>query len=297
MKKKMHTWITTNRSGRITAIFTLAAATLVLFSYDNGPAQHNTLVTGAPFNSSQNCSKCHKGGSFGGAISLRLLDATTNAAVTSYKPGKKYKFEIALSKTSSGNVKYGFQTVCVNSANANVSKWGAVPANTHKIRKSTRDYVEHSTPLTSGTITIPWTGPVAGTGSVTFYTGGNIVDGNNLTSGDQPVNTSLTISESPAPAAFADNSNNGKAAVKYSLAPLTRTGEKSVLFTNGGVQQRAQVIFTDMQGNVLYTNSTVMNEGDNLVPIPDNGKVKGLVVITVITQDGVKTSLKLGLNQ
>ena len=293
----MHTRIFLERSKKITALFVFAATSLVLFSYKSGPAKKGTLVTGAPFNSSQTCAKCHSGGSFGGAISLKLLDASTNASVTSYTPGKAYKFQITMTKTSSSAVKYGFQTVCVNAANTNVNKWGTVPANTHNILKSSRNYVEQSTPLTSGTIVIPWTGPAKGTGAVKFYTAGNLVNGNGSTSGDQPVNTSLSVTEAPSPIAVAENTGANKVSPRYSLTPFTHAGERSVLFTNSGAQQKAQIIFTDMQGNVLYTNSTVMNQGDNLVPVPNNGKVKGLVVITVITQDGVKTSLKLGLNQ
>lgn len=294
----MHTWIFPERSKKIIAAFSLIAVSLVILSNKNGPAKNGNLVTGASFNNFNTCSKCHKGGNFGGDITLQLLDSATNVPVTSYKPGGKYKLKIDLTKTSTATTKYGFQTVCVNSANANVNRWSTLPANVHSILKSGRTYVEHSVPLTSGTIILPWRGPAKGTGTVKFFTGGNIVNGNSLTSGDQPVHDSLFVPESPSPAAFAENSNEA-ANVKahYSLAPFTHAGERGVLFSNGGAQQKAQIIFTDMQGNILYTNSTIMNQGDNLVPVPNNGKVKGLVNITVITQDGVKTSLKLGLNQ
>ena len=124
------------------------------------------------------------------------------------------------------------------------------------------------------------------------------MNGNGSTSGDQPKNDSLLITEAPSPSGIiaASTNNATDIAVRYSLTPFAHAGEKGVLFTNGGTQQKAQVIFTDMQGNVLYTNTTVMNQGANLVPVPNNGKVKGLVVVMVITEDGIKTSLKLGLN-
>ena len=294
----MHTWILQNRSTSILTMFVLMAASIIMLSNKDGAAKNGNLVTGAPFNSKKTCSKCHSGGKYGAAIKLQLLDSATLTPVTSYSPGGKYKFRITLTDTSVKVQKYGFQTTAATLASKNINTWGVIPSNTHNILKSGHNYVEHNAPLASGVITLPWTGPAKGTGSVKFYAAGNVVNGNNSTSGDQPKNDSLLIAESPAPAAFAntDAGRNTKINPQYSLSFYAHSGERGVLFSNGGAQQKTQIIFTDMQGNILYTNSTIMNQGDNLVPVPSNGKVKGLVVITIITQDGVKTSMKIGLN-
>ncbi|HRI20877.1 MAG TPA: hypothetical protein PLA68_07975, partial [Panacibacter sp.] len=76
--------------------------------------------------------------------------------------------------------------------------------------------------LLANVITLPWTGPAAGTGAIIFYSSGNLVNGNSSTSGDQPVNTSLTINEaSMLPVKliyFRGNIQNGKAILSWATA-------------------------------------------------------------------------------
>ena len=183
--------------------FSGVALWVIFSSYVAGPAKSgNQLVTGAPFNSGLTCAQsgCHGGGAFGGTITTQLLDSATILPVTAYVTGKAYKFQILLKKTT-GKPKYGFQTTAATATGTNVNKWGKATAGTHSILKVKHNYVEQSTALTSGTITIPWTGAAAGTGSVVFYTAGNLVNGDGGTSGDQVVNNSLTITQAPAPVA------------------------------------------------------------------------------------------------
>lgn len=172
-----------------------AASFFIIQSYRLGPAKDDErTVTGAPFNSGQTCSRCHSGGSFGGSIITELLDVN-NASVAAYIPGASYNFRITLNKTM-GTPQYGFQTTAATTASAtNINNWGALPANTHNQLVSGRNYVEHSTRLAAGIISIPWTAPAKGTGSVTFWTAGNLVNGTGSSSGDQPVNTNLVIEE------------------------------------------------------------------------------------------------------
>lgn len=298
MKKRLQHLILKNRTKALLTTFTVLTLGIVILSNTNGPARNGNLVTGAPFNAKKTCTKCHSGGKYGAAIKLQLLDSATLRPVTSYSPGGKYKFRISLTDTSVKVQKYGFQTTSATLANVNLNRWGVIPSNTHNSLKSGRNYVEHNAPLSSGIITLPWTAPIRGTGTVKFYTAGNVVNNTGSTSGDQPVNDSLYVTEGLAPL-FALNSetNNINSKPVYSLAPFAHAGEKGALFNNGGAQQKAQVFFSDIQGNILYTNNTVMNQGANLVPIPNNGKVKGIVILSVITSDGIRTSLKIGLNQ
>lgn len=180
----------------ISAVCIALTGIFVLQGYKAGPAKDsNQTVTGAPFNSNKTCSKCHSGGNFGGSINLQLLDAS-NTPVTSYIPGATYTYKISMGHTS-GTPKYGFQTTAAltSSGNTNYNNWGSLPSNTHNTVVSGRNYVEQSTSLTSGDISISFTAPAAGSGTLTFYAAGNLVNGNGGTSGDQPVNTSLTITE------------------------------------------------------------------------------------------------------
>ena len=149
-------------------------------------------------------------------------------------------------------------------------------------------------------MSIPWTAPVAGTGSIIFYTAGNLVNFDGGTTGDQPVNTSLTITQGVAPVAAANTITDAKPAIpnknNYSLKLYNQEGSMYVMFHNSLKQQKVQLIYTDIQGNVLLNGTTVANEGDNIWPVKGS-KIKGLVVVNVITADGVKTSLKVIANQ
>lgn len=350
--------------------------TIVLFSYSTGPALNGQAVTGAPFNNSLTCATCHSGGNFGATIKVQLLDST-NASVKTYSPGKHYTFKITLKKTSTASAGYGFQTTCAKaSANTNINSWGKLPANTHNTLLSGHNYVEHSAVLTKGVIKIPWTAPAKGTGSVTFYTAGNVVNMDKGITGDQPVNKSLTITEGVAPMpvlftsysanmqgnstlvawsttkesnvknfivekslngndfssiatipakgwgnySFTDNNISPKAYYRlrvedmqgnsvysdvlsvakpdknnYTLSLYNHAGYAYIMFSNGSKQQRAQVLYTDMQGRPLVSGITTVNEGDNIWQIPAD-KVKGIAIITVITEDGIKTTMKFSAN-
>ncbi len=177
-------------------LIAIVSLSVVLLSNTTGPAKQNNLVTGAPFNSSQTCSKsgCHGGGSFGGSITTQLLDASNNI-VTSYTPGVSYTLKITMGSTTAPKG-YGFQTTASTvSASTNINTWGTLITDYHNQAVSGRNYVEQSKRLTQNIISLPWTGPATGTGSVIFYTAGNLVNGNSSTTGDQPVNNSITIAE------------------------------------------------------------------------------------------------------
>lgn len=198
-------------------------ASILLMSNKDGPARNGNAVTGAPFNNNQSCNRsgCHSGGNFGGSITTALLDAGS-VAVNSYEPGKSYTFRITMNKTS-GTPQYGFQTTVAKSiGNTNINAWGALPLLTRNSTLQGRNYIEHTTRLTSNVINIPWTGPAAGTGTVIFYTSGNLVDAKNNTSGDQAVKTTLTITEaSTLPVTllyFRGATQNGKAVLSWATS-------------------------------------------------------------------------------
>lgn len=347
---------------------------VMLLSNASGPAKNGNYVTGAPFNKGLTCAKsgCHSGGNFGAAISTQLLNAS-NVAVTSYSPGQPYTLRISMSKTT-GTPKYGFQTTCATAANVGVNSWGTPPTGTHAKTKTGHTYVEHSKALKSGVILIPWTAPAKGTGSVIFYTSGNEVNGNGSTTGDQPVNNSLTIAEGVAPSSpvaslnavmqnnqavvtfkpsglalksdmlleksadavnfsvvdkvssangnysYKDKNPDTKAfyrlkitnedgSVMYSnvasvvvpsklsnqLSLYSHAGAGYIMFHNDGLQQSVQVIYSDISGNVIYNETRTVNAGDNSWSIPRD-KVKGMAIVNVVTKDGNKSSMKIGLN-
>ncbi len=201
MKKKFITQTMSKANTRkgIFMALLLGSVTLSVFLLSNttGPAKQGNLVTGAPFNNNLTCGKsgCHSGGSFGGTIITQLLDASNNV-VTSYIPGGSYSFKITMNYTIGTPKGYGFQTAVSSSLGSlNINTWGTLITDYHNQTASGRNYVEQSKRLTSNIITLPWTGPAAGTGPVIFYSAGNLVNGNSSASGDEPVNNSLTIAE------------------------------------------------------------------------------------------------------
>ena len=195
MKTRLHftaAILSRNKVKSLLFLFAVATVWIISSSYKSGAAKNGATVTGAPFNSSQTCGMCHGGGDFGGSINTELLDAT-NTAVTEYIPGQVYTFKITMNGTGP---EYGFQTTAATVAGSvNQNTWGTLPLQTQNISVSGRNYIEQSTALASNVVSIPWTAPAAGKGSIIFYTAGNLVDGSGGTEFDQPVNTSLTITE------------------------------------------------------------------------------------------------------
>ncbi|MCB0700224.1 MAG: T9SS type A sorting domain-containing protein [Chitinophagaceae bacterium] len=159
--------------------------------------------TGAPFDNgtcSSGGTSCHgTSGSWSPTTTIQLLDGTT--PVTSYTSNKSYtvKITISASGTTSSN-RYGFQAVCVQSSTNNeINNWpSSMPSGTKKLspKINNRTYISHSTRLTSGVISVPWTSPATTTGNITFYAAGLVADGNNQQTNDNVATTSLTITPS-----------------------------------------------------------------------------------------------------
>lgn len=262
-------------------------------SYKDGPALNNQAVTGAPFNGNKTCSKCHSGGNFGATIISRLYKSDSTL-VSSYTPNQQYYFVLVF-KNTTGDPLHGFQTTCATAspADLNINRWmGApgFPAGTANRLYSSRNYVEHTMPLTADTLIIPWKAPASGTGAVVFYTAANFVNGNNRTTGDQVVKTTLTIPESVLGAVPAIVSSTNSTGVN-SLKVIQGHGISNLLFYNAGIAQQAKIIYTDMQGNVLKTAKVNASEGNNVWPSQMTA-YKGIYVVNVITADGHKASIK-----
>ena len=143
--------------------------------------------TPAPFDS-QTCGSCHGGGSFGTGVNLQLLSGST--VVSSYLPGQSYTVRINVSGSSPA---LGFQiTSAFLGSNNNINNWGTLPPNTHNVNAGGHNYIEHTSPLTTSTIDIPWTAPYSTT-NVVFYTSVNRVNLNGGTNGDQVVTGTMNI--------------------------------------------------------------------------------------------------------
>lgn len=279
-------------------IMVLTAATLIitLSSNKDGAAKNGERVTGAPFDNRQTCANCHGGGNFGATAFAKLYKSDSTLAST-YVPNQNY-YLVVIFRNTSGNPKNGFQTTCATTpGNVNYNGWRSLPAGTANRVLAGRNYVEHTAPLTIDTVIIPWKAPAAGTGSVTFYTAQNFVNGNNSENGDQVVKTNFTVAEGAAepPVAAVDKfANRVQPAPQHALTVYKHAGVLNMQFTNAGPRQTGMAVVSDMQGRQLYSSKVLLNEGPNVFAA-SVGSYKGLAVATVITADGIKTSQKLVL--
>lgn len=175
---------------------------LALFSFSTALIAHKTGVatnqskdrTGSPVSQVQQCGQCHNNGNFSTNITMRLKDQLGNV-VTEYLAGENYTFEVELNGTGSG---YGFQAVALLANNVNAGNFTVNSSNAKIVTLNNRKYAEQVTRSTSGLFVMNWQAPSFGSGTTTFYSAGNCVNGNNTSSGDQSVTaTPLVITESP----------------------------------------------------------------------------------------------------
>lgn len=195
-------------------LFLFAVGSMALLCSNSGGYSANR--TGAN-STTTGCGSCH--GSTSSLGTTIELDSA-GSPVTVYRPGVAYTVKItATNNTTATNLsKYGFQLCAVKSTGAGTTSavqagtWGTLPAGTQQ-SGTTLKYIQHSQRLspTSGTggtgtvysISIPWTAPAAGTGSVKVYGLVNAVNANNTDdSGDKyQLATAITITEYVAPVA------------------------------------------------------------------------------------------------
>lgn len=115
-----------------------------------------------------------------------------NSALTSYTPGKKYAIQVSITNSSysgNANAKAGFNLTATKGSISNI-----ISGTNH-----TSGEMNHTTPkaLSSGTtnFTFDWTAPVTGSGNAVFNIAGNIVNGDNGTTGDAWDKTTKTLTE------------------------------------------------------------------------------------------------------
>lgn len=216
---------------------TLIMAGLSL-NYRLGPGNNGAgSVSSSPFGSGGcNNSSCHSGGNFSPSLTIQLLSGST--PITTYASNTNYTLRISFSASNTNSsTRYGFQAVSVQAASpyTAVNAWGTLPSGTQTYTTGGRVHVEHSGPLTSNVIDIPWTSPSTTTGSITFYVGGNVVNGNNAVSGDSPVSNSLTINAPCVPPTLSGTPTHVKCKGGSDGAiTLTATGASSFKWTGPG---------------------------------------------------------------
>ena len=184
-----------------TTALALAAVTAALYlsSYSSGPAGSNGVDATSSGFGRQACGSCHRGGDYGTATALQLLDEA-GEAVDAYRPGQTYTVRLDIG-TSTAPGGYGFQVLALlEAARTQAGTFGEAPANTSVTELGGRSYFEHRRRLSAATHEIEWTAPEAGSGAVVVYAVGNAVNGTGGTSGDEVDEAVVTFPEAAASA-------------------------------------------------------------------------------------------------
>lgn len=190
------------------SIFALAIIAFVFSSSSGGRATvANSGNIGAPGDPGTTCINCHGTGTFGGNTTvLNVYEQGTTNLVTQYQGGVTYDVEVAISVATGTPAGYGFQmTVLEDGGNTMAGSFANPSANSQLVTLgSGRTYHEHGVgdgittpPLYSptGTFTTEWTAPAAGTGNITFYAGGNAVNGNGSNGDDDAALITQSMTE------------------------------------------------------------------------------------------------------
>lgn len=174
----------------------IALLALSLSSYSDGPGNHaslNCTAGGGPGNCAG--SGCHSANTTNTTAQLVVSSTIGGPAITQYTPGATYY--VALSGTNTASLPgYGFQTEAVTAGNIQAGSFivGSI-ADQHTtsfIGPGNVQLIENKRiiPYASGPgvyeADFQWTAPVAGKGTVTFYSILMAVDGDGTEAGDQP---------------------------------------------------------------------------------------------------------------
>ena len=188
----------------ITAV-SCAALPVLLYAYATGPDPRNT---GAPGDQTCARSGCHIGTALnGGGGNVNLA----SSAGTTYTPGQAQTITIAI--TDSKAKVYGFQMSARLDSNPTNGQAGDFTAGTQQIvicdnsslkgsngcpSSAPVEFIEHSSPFKSNTITVNWTPPSSNVGTVTLYVAANAANGDGNNTGDHIYTTSLQLSPAEA---------------------------------------------------------------------------------------------------
>lgn len=199
-----------NRSRLIFAAKAVAvvAVPVVLLAYAAGPDAHHTAVPGT---GEQSCNEsgCHVGTALNGGGGNVTIASSTG---TTYNPGQKQTFTITI--TDSRARVYGFQMTARLDSNRTAqagtftaaSRQFVLCASTNAGDVGTNrpssgtcsssrplEFIEHTSPFTTNTITVTWTPPSSDVGPVDIYVSANAANGDGNNTGDHIYTSSLTL--------------------------------------------------------------------------------------------------------
>lgn len=186
---------------RVIVSLTAGAMPVLLWAHSGGPDPRNT---GAPGDNQLACASagCHTSSFSGGPINAGGGSVSISFSTPTYTPGTPVGVTVQV--TDPTNRRYGFQASARLESNLATAQAGRFSTGTGMVilcdngfprgngncpSSALVEFIEQSTPSTTGTWTFNWTPPAAGSGPVRFYVAGNAVNGNGTNDGGDRVYT------------------------------------------------------------------------------------------------------------
>ncbi len=178
--------------------FSFLTLAIICAAYSSGPASsNNSGFTGAPSaggGSEAVCGTCHNSGDYG-TPRLSVRFDGTNA--TKYRPGQTYTVTVSVQPQSGMPPGYGFQAQFLDASDPILLPAGTLSNPDAVTQLATTDsgrrYAEHKGINSDSLFTFDWTAPEAGTGPVTLYVVGNLVNRAQGSVGDNGSSQPLTL--------------------------------------------------------------------------------------------------------
>ncbi len=179
----------------------LLGASALIYGYSAGPDRRET---GGPGDDQQACTSCHLGTKLnGGGGSVSVTFPNGNA----YVPGQPQTLTVTVSDPVAK--RYGFQLTARLASNPASGQAGDFSAGSGQIvlcddnslklargcsANASVQFIEHSTPSTTGKWNVTWTAPSTNVGDVLFYVAGNGANGDTRDTGDHIYTANFKIS-------------------------------------------------------------------------------------------------------
>ena len=280
------------RFSRIPLFVTVLVVLFLLVGYSSGPASSNgSGFTGAPSAGGGQeavCGTCHSGGAFG---TPRLEARFAGMEALRYTPGQTYSVTVSVRPESGNPAGYGFQAQFLDDSRPILLPAGTLSGPDAATQIATldngRSYAEHNGPHTDSLFTFDWTAPAAGTGPVTLYLTGNLVNRAAGDGGDNgsPTPYQLTLSEGSATTPVHDAATDAPIA----LAPNPTPGPVRLTIGEAAGGKYA-VRLLDQAGRLVRSATYALSPGPSTLSLDLTALPAGLY-FAQITGPGLRRTL------
>lgn len=266
------------------SIFSLLLAGAFMSNSSGRAASQNADSTGSPIANGAFCQSCHSSGAFSPTVSIEVFEAGTSNMITEYVPGTNYDLKITVAAGSGTPTGFGSQTTVLDANNSNAASFSTPSSNAQVSTLNGVNYLEQDGMSSTGEFTAIWTAPATGTGSVTFYTGANAVNGAGNTGGDGATSGTLTLTEGVA----SSQKDVNKLAVKMNAYPNPVQDVLNLEMT-GTISGEHSLIITDRIGQVVSTELININNGENKTTIEVGHLSTGIYQVSLMKNGKVAT--------